>query len=124
MRLNPTATSHVRHDSSPTGQAMTSKAPSAVATPLPPRNINHTGAMWPMTAAAAAVTAMSGPYACATATEMPPLPASSTRVMAASFLLPARRTLIVPILPEPILRMSPSPMERLSSRPKGTEPTT
>jgi hypothetical protein len=51
-----------------------------------------------------------------------PFRQSRTSVAAASGLLPVRRTLVAPMLPEPMSRMSPLPARRVSSRPKGMEP--
>ena len=61
MRNTSAAASQVRQADTPTGQAMASSTPSVVATPLPPRNLSHTGNRWPTTAPTAAVTAMSVP---------------------------------------------------------------
>ena len=38
-------------------------------------------------------------------------------------LVAVRSTLVAPILPEPTLRMSPSPARRVTITPKGTEPS-
>ncbi len=51
------------------------------------------------------------------------LPASSTSVRKAASLLPVRSTLVAPILPEPILRRSPSPKSRAMTMPNGTAPS-
>ena len=76
-----------------------------------------------MTEQAAAITAMSGPnIGQATSTTAAPLPESRTTVNAASGLLPVRSTLVAPMLPEPILRMSPWPASLVSTRPNGIEP--
>ena len=42
---------------------------------------------------------------------------------AASPLLPVRSTLVAPMLPEPIVRMSVVPASLVSTRPKGIEPS-
>jgi len=73
--------------------------------------------------AAAAPTAASSPSWRAISTATTPFSASSSRVAAASPLWPVRSTLVAPILPEPILRMSPNPAARVSSRPNGIEPS-
>ena len=52
-----------------------------------------------------------------------PLSRSSNKVAAASPLRPVRSTLVAPILPEPICRKSPAPVRRVSTRPKGMEPS-
>jgi len=36
--------------------------------------------------------------------------------------VPVRSTLVAPILPEPIRRMSPKPASRVTNRPNGIEP--
>ena len=92
---------------SPTGQAMASRTPSVVATPLPPLKSSHTGATWPTTTQPAAITAMSGPKRWAMTTATAPLPPSSSSVSAAAALLPVRSTLVAPMLPEPMRRRSP-----------------
>ena len=98
--------------------------PILVATPLPPLKPSHGGNMWPSTAPAAAAAAGTGPHIRLKASAgAKPFRASSSRVAAASFLLPVRSTLVAPILPEPTLRMSPSPAARVSSRPNGIEPS-
>ena len=43
-------------------------------------------------------------------------------VAAASGLLPVRSTLVAPILPEPMERMSGVPAQRVRMRPNGIEP--
>ena len=48
--------------------------------------------------------------------------ASSTSVAAASPLRPVRRTLVAPMLPEPIERKSPAPASLVSTSPKGIDP--
>ena len=52
-----------------------------------------------------------------------PFSKSSSRVAAASPLRPVRSTLVAPIFPDPIWRRSPAPVKRVSSRPKGIEPS-
>ena len=52
-----------------------------------------------------------------------PLPASSSSVAAARPLWPVRSTLVAPMLPEPMARISPSPAIRVSSSPKGSAPS-
>ena len=97
--------------------------PSVVAMPLPPLKASHTGNMWPSTAPAAAPTAASSPTWAAINTGTAPFKASSSKVPAASPLPPVRNTLVAPIFPEPIVRMSPNPAARVSSRPNGIEPS-
>ena len=52
-----------------------------------------------------------------------PFARSSSKVRAASPLLPVRRTLVAPILPEPIWRRSRVPPSRVIRSPKGIEPS-
>ena len=59
-----------------------------------------------------------GPQPCAINTAAAPLARSSSRVSAASPLLPVRRTLVAPILPEPIRRMSPMAGEPRQQQPE------
>jgi lambda repressor-like predicted transcriptional regulator len=51
-----------------------------------------------------------------------PLSASPTSVAAASPLRPVRSTLVAPILPEPMERMSRVPASRVMINPNGIEP--
>ena len=92
-----------------------------VATPLPPLKRSQTGKLWPITAANPATRPASQGARARTATA--PLPPSSTTVAAARALLPVRSTLVAPMLPEPSRRISPSPAVRVSTRPKGMEPS-
>ena len=57
-----------------------------------------------------------------TANAKAPLEPSSSRVAAASVLWPVRKTLVAPMLPEPMERRSPSPAKRVNPSPKGTDP--
>src|SRR5579883_289973 len=108
----------------PSSQLSPISTPRVVATPLPPLKPSHGGNMWPSTAPAAAAAAGIGPHSeLKTSTGMRPFSASSTSVAAASVLLPVRSTLVAPILPEPTWRMSPRPAARVSSSPKGIEPS-
>ena len=52
-----------------------------------------------------------------------PLSTSASSVAAASPLRPVRSTLVAPILPEPIARMSCVPASRVKMRPNGIEPS-
>ena len=60
-----------------------------------------------------ATSAISGPQALAIRTAAAPLAPSRISVAAASPLRPVRRTLVAPILPDPTLRISPSPAARV-----------
>ena len=60
---------------------------------------------------------------CASHTADEALGASSSSVAAASPLRPVRRTLVAPILPEPIWRRSPGPRSRVRISPNGIEPS-
>ena len=72
-----------------------------------------------------AASAASGPprKRAPTRTATVPFSMSPTSVAAASFLLPVRRTLVAPILPEPMLRRSGPPESRVRMIPKGMEPS-
>jgi hypothetical protein len=107
----------------PTGQLRPHSTPIVVAMPLPPLNFSQTGNMWPSTAPTAAATAGTGPSRPHTMTATKPFSPSSSRVAAASVLLPVRSTLVAPMLPEPILRMSPMPAAWVRIRPNGIEPS-
>ena len=52
-----------------------------------------------------------------------PFSPSSSSVAAARSFRPVRSTLVAPMLPEPIARRSVVPATRVSSRPKGMEPS-
>src|SRR5215475_12001270 len=58
----------------------------------------------------------------ASTTAAVPLSTSQTSVAAASPLRPVRSTLVAPMLPEPIARMSCVPAKRVSNSPNGIEP--
>jgi hypothetical protein len=51
-----------------------------------------------------------------------PFNPSSSKVAMASFLFPVRRTLVAPIFPDPISRISPYPPSFVRISPKGIEP--
>ena len=107
----------------PTIQLTAISVPSLVATPLPPLNFSHTGNWWPRIAAPPAITVRSSLTRRAISTATAPLPPSSSSVASARSLRPVRSTLVAPMLPEPMLRMSPRPASLVSSRPKGIEPS-
>jgi len=124
MRLAAATAAQTAAAIAPTGQDRARMMPNPVATPLPPRKCSQTGKQWPMIAATAATGAAGAPSnQCTSSTAATPLAASSSSVAAASPLWPVRRTLVAPILPEPIARMSPRPAARVSSRPNGIEPS-
>ncbi len=114
--------SHTATAISAEGQASAASAPKPVATPLPPLKPSQTGNMWPKVAATAPTSAPSGANRPPIRAPAAPLPASSSRVAAASRLLPVRSTLVAPILPDPMSRISPSPAIRVRISPKGMEP--
>jgi hypothetical protein len=76
---------------------------------------------------APAIAPVLAPYALTPQTQSqkasPALPASSSSVAAARSLRPVRSTLVAPILPEPMARMSPSPAIFVITSPKGIEPS-
>ena len=85
---------------------------------------SQTGKTWPTNAAAPPARPATGPNrwpaitAAAVAFSMSP-----SSVSAARSLRPVRRTLVVPMLPEPILRRSPAPASRVTITPNGIEPS-
>ena len=91
---------------------------------MPPRNLSQTGYMWPRIAPAAAASAVGGPnnHHAKTIASVA-FSASSASVAAASPLRPVRRTLVAPMLPEPIERKSPAPASFVSTSPKGMDPS-
>jgi hypothetical protein len=95
----------------------TENPPTAVATPLPPRNPNQTGKTWPSTAAHAAAPSQSGSYvtACIRSTASVPFPTSRSIVRVASRFPDVRSTFVAPALPEP---------SRLTSTPRNTRTRT
>ena len=98
----------------PSGGMPKSSRPKNVATPLPPLKPSHTGKRWPMKAQAPAVSEVDcagGPPASQRAiiSAMPRLAGVEHKVVSARSLRPVRRTLVAPILPEPMERMSPRP---------------
>ena len=70
----------------PPARRARSRTPSAVATPLPPRNPSQTGNIWPITAQPPATRAASAPQPPPTTTAAAPFVRSSSRVSAASAL--------------------------------------
>ena len=104
------------------GQVAARRMPHVMATPLPPLNLSQTGNRCPRKALPPAKTAMSGPSRPEIQKAAAPLPPSSNTVNAARALLPVRSTLVAPMLPEPIWRISPWPEIFVSTSPKGIEP--
>src|SRR5215471_16006000 len=91
--------------------AIARNTPSPVATPLPALNFNHTGKQCPMTASAAAAATIhevpSSPVNHrATNTAAAPLNASSASVTMPAAFPALRETLVAPVPPLPIARMS------------------
>lgn len=99
--------------------ASTRKTPTPVATPLPPRNPNQTGNIWPMTTktAAAATQRALESEAALEKTGMPridranntaavPLQASSNNVKTPAPLPARRETFVAPVPPDPVSLMS------------------
>ena len=103
---------------------MAISTPNPVATPLPPLNFSQTGNMWPTTAATPQTSMPKSPSTKPPSnTAATPFTASSSNVAAASPRRPVRNTLVAPMLPEPILRMSPAPIARVISSPNGMLPS-
>ena len=119
----PATASQVTQASAPAGQDSPRRMPSPVATPFPPLKRSQTGNRCPTSTPSAATTAISGPQCAAIRTAAAPLPPSSRRVSAASGFEPVRSTLVAPILPDPISRMSPCPTSRVRISPKGIDPS-
>src|SRR3954470_18077640 len=107
----------------PTGQLSPHRTPIAVAMPLPPLKRSHTGKLCPSTAPSPAATPMIGPNIAQAITATKPFSASRIKVAAARPLLPVRSTLVAPMLPDPMVRMSPRPAARVRTSPNGIEPS-
>lgn len=129
--------SHIPTAAKAKGQHVAKSKPHAEATPLPPLNFSQTGNMCPRIAAKPA----KNEAICDVEDTMPKiqysdeganfnanheaiaaLKMSNSMVKRAKVLLPVRKTLVAPILPEPILRISPYPAMRVTNKPKGIEP--
>src|SRR6202048_2671891 len=107
------------------GQVRARNTPRAEATPLPPRKRSQMGKTCPRIAATAAATARAesggaGGWAILTARKA--LPRSRKRVARARPLAPERATLVAPMLPLPVERMSSFLKMRTRTYPKGIEP--
>src|ERR1700732_4175721 len=118
----------------------TQNTPSAVATPLPPLKRSQTGNTWPITAKSAAQDIKRKVKTQGNATKLPqrlyleparraanqtakaPLMASSANVAIPSPFAPERATLVAPMLPLPVWRISSPRKTRTSTYPKGIEP--
>src|ERR1700722_10060271 len=87
MRKNTAIASQTTPPISATGQATTASTPSAVATPLPPRNPSQTGNMSSSIAAPAASSIASVPHRAPISAAATPLPTSQMTVSAANALL-------------------------------------
>ena len=103
----------------PTGQASASRTPSAVATPLPPRKREPDREHMPEDRPRRTRPAPP-PFPTPRRSAPPRRPCRHRRPgsAAASALLPVRRTLVAPILPEPIWRMSPMPGQPRQQQPE------
>ena len=106
--LKPNAmTSQTKAQSRAVAGERASKTPNAVATPLPPLKLKNIGHIWPTNAAmatSAIVASDKFKASCrqrAKMTATKPFTASPSRVSAAAFFLPLRKTLVAPGLPEP-----------------------
>ena len=93
----------------PRGPGDAERQPRKVATPLPPLKPSQTGKTWPRKAQKPAIAQAVDPNARKSARRPSPFSASSSSVAAAMSLRPVRSTLVAPILPEPMARMSRDP---------------
>src|SRR5262245_59727146 len=115
---------NTRSDAAVAIGASTANAPSAVATPLPPRPASHGVNTWPSTAQSAAGAAAPSPNSQpASSTAAAPFPASSSSAATAQAVLPDRARLVAPGLPLPSSRRSRPVAARCSSQAKGTVPS-
>src|SRR5690349_24772923 len=96
-------------------------APSPVATPLPPRKRRNTGQQLPATAATAPAEAAHGaePNARAALIARYPFAMSPSRVTTAGPTPSVRSTLVAPMVPLPLRRMSAAPAARATRKPIG-----
>src|SRR5437899_6432459 len=100
--------------------------PAAVATPLPPRNLNQTGKQCPSNAKNPAMTmAPASPWITrpASDTASHPLPASNAKVSTPGNGPATRTTFVAPIFPLPVLRTSAPPKSLASISPNGIDPS-
>src|ERR1043166_8868073 len=108
------------------GTEIPRKAPSPVATPLPPLNRKKTEKQCPAMAAKAAVPITAGLLWLsreAIATDAQPFPASRISVAAPATYPADRRTLVAPVFPLPVKRISLPRLQRYIKNPKGIEPS-
>src|ERR1043166_811143 len=120
--------------------ANTRNTPTPVATPFPPRNLSHTGKIWPtITAMAAAVThqyvfSVRPPNPALAATVEPkiilairtaaaPFIASSTSVRTPADFPARRETFVAPVPPDPVSLTSAPLVARTIKYPNGIEPS-
>src|SRR6185437_2853351 len=105
--------------------ASTRNIPTPVATPLPPRNPNHTGKMCPTSAAiaAAAITQSSPVNAFAISTAAAPFAASSSNVNTPAIFPALRETFVAPVPPEPVSLISAPILPRTIKYPNGIDPS-
>ena len=93
--------------------------------PLAARNPIQTGNKWPKKAPSAAKSmGVPGAKWATVKTATVPFRRSRRRVSAAKSLRPVRKTLVAPILPEPMARKSMVPADRVKTRPNGIAPQT
>ena len=98
------------------------KIPKYVATPFPPLKFNHTGNRCPKKANKQESSINSGEKCFVIIIGMYPLRASKISVPTAKYLFPVLRTLVAPILPDPLFLISLLVNSLVSIRPKGIEP--
>ena len=123
-RVRNARQSHVAHAAAPANKDNPSNAPRKVATPLPPLNPSQIGNRCPMKAETPATCAASLPkYRDAINTGARPLHESNISVAAAADLFPVLSTFVVPMLPEPVCLMSPSPRTLVITNPNAIDPT-
>ena len=123
-RVRNARQSHVAHAAAPASKDNPSNAPRKVATPLPPLNLSQTGNRCPKKAETPATCAASLPK-CNDAinTGARPLHESNISVAAAADLLPVLSTFVVPMFPDPVCLMSPSPRTLVITNPNAIDPT-
>ena len=101
------------------------KAPSTpkyVATPFPPLNFSHIGKTWPRKTVREHNIIKSGNKFIQIITGTYPFNASKIRVIPAKYLFPDLKTLVAPILPDPIFLISVLIKILVKRRPKGIDP--
>ena len=96
--------------------------PKYVATPFPPLKFNHIGKTWPRKTVREHNIIKSGNKFIQIITGTYPFNASKIRVIPAKYLFPDLKTLVAPILPDPIFLISVLIKILVITRPKGIDP--